>query len=475
MEVVRELAAARRERRATDVHWFDRLYNAYLTIIGCGMTVIVAITFVGTDEVSEATMRRVAADGRWVVAALCGLIVVVGARSGARGGPMTLEPPFVQHVLMSPVGRDDALLEPARRMLVNGALIGAGAGALLGLVAAERLPVSTAGLLACGAVAGAASTATAIGLAMSVAGRRLAMPAALAVAVPLGAVAGITGGRAALSAVDLDVVSIIAVVAIGAVLALVGLASIGGLSMESSIRRAGIVTGLRLAVTRQDLRAVVLLHRRLSLDRSRAEPWFPTPPAPWPVWRRGMQSIARLPAGRVVRMLVLVGVVVVACWGAKTGTVALIAVAALALHLLAVDLDEALAQETDHPTAWLAHARDPGRLLLLHLAAPATVLVVVAIPLALVAGEPVLALTAPAAAVVGGAASIVMPPFEPWANPFAPPESIGMRMILRVVWPIAVTGAGLAPLLAGADPVVLIATLVGIVGWWLSRRRPPTG
>src|SRR3546814_7972687 len=62
MEVVRELAVTRRERRATDVHWFDRLYNAYLTIIGCGMTVIVAITFVGTDEVSEATMRRVAAD-----------------------------------------------------------------------------------------------------------------------------------------------------------------------------------------------------------------------------------------------------------------------------------------------------------------------------------------------------------------------------------------------------------------------------
>jgi hypothetical protein len=474
VEVLGDLADARRDRRSTDVDWFERLYQAYLTVIGSIMAVVVATTFIGTDEISDAALERVAADGHWIVAGIAALAVLAGVRSGARGGPLTLEPPFVQHVLLSPADRDVALRAPAIRMLVNGSLAGALVGGLAGVTAAERLPVPTPALIASGAAAGAATTAIALGMAMAVAGRRFTVRRASLLGLPIAIIGGVAAGRVALAAVELDVIAIAIVVLGAAVAAGLGIASVGGLSVESSLRRAGLVSSLRLAVTRQDLRAVVLVHRRLTLDRSRSRPWFPVPRVPWPVWRRDMQSMARLPAPRLARIMAWCAVIGVASWGARTGTVALIVLAAVALHGLALDTLEGLAQEVDHPTAWLSLPGDPGRLLLDHLAAPATVLVILAIPLALALREPILLVTAPATAVVGASASIVMPPFEPWTNPMAPPESIGMTMIVRVAWPLVVTGIGLAPLLAGADPFPFIALAVGFVGWWLSRRKPVT-
>jgi hypothetical protein len=471
-QVLADLAATRRDRRSTGVDWFERLYQAYLTVIGSVMAVVVATTFIGTDEISDAALERVASDGHWVIAGLVGLAILAGARSGARGGPLTLERAFVQHVLLSPADRDIALHAPAVRALVNGSLAGALVGALVGVTAAERLPVATPALMAGGALAGATTVAIALGLAMAVAGRRFSVRSASLAALPIAVIGGVAAGRVALAAVELDVISMVVVVVGAAVLAFVGLTTVGGLSIESSQRRAGIVSSLRLAVTRHDLRAVVLLHRRLTLDRSRVHPWFKVPNVPWPVWRRDMQSMARLPAPRLARILAWCAVVGVACWGARTGTVALIALATFALHGLALDMLEGFGQEVDHPTAWLALPGDPGRVLLDHLAAPATVLVILSIPLAVLAQEPVLLVTAAATATVGAAASIVMPPFEPWSNPLAPPESVGVTMIVRVAWPLVVTGIGLAPLLAGPDPFPFICLAVGGVGWWLSKRKP---
>jgi hypothetical protein len=84
------------------------------------------------------------------------------------------------------------------------------------------------------------------------------------------------------------------------------------------------------------------------------------------------------------------------------------------------------------------------------------------------------AVVAPVAAVVGAAASIVMPAFEPWNDSaMVPPEALGMRMVARVAWPVVVTTLGVVPALAPplAPSIVMV---VAAAAYWLSRRGPAT-
>ena len=55
----------------------------------------------------------------------------------------------------------------------------------------------------------------------------------------------------------------------------------------------------------------------------------------------------------------------------------MIVVAGVALYLAAYDAAEPTAQEVDHPTRWESYPDSPGRLILQHLAASFTVMVVV--------------------------------------------------------------------------------------------------
>src|SRR4051812_45408942 len=195
------------------------------------MVALVAASFVGNDDVSAATLHRVGVEGPAIVGIVCAAALVVGARSGARGGPLALEAAYVQHVLLAPVDRDHAMREPARKLLVQSAISGAVVGGLAGLVASERLPTPTMGLIAGAAAAGAAVGLSAVGVAMIFAGRRWTMWAADGLALPLAlasaydiandtAVSPLTWfGRLALSAVSGDPVAVA-----GAVLVTVALA-----------------------------------------------------------------------------------------------------------------------------------------------------------------------------------------------------------------------------------------------------------
>lgn len=471
-DVLRDLAAARRQRRTADIDWFEKLYQVYVTVIASIVAVVVASSFLGDEEVGASAVRRVADDGPIAVAVVCGLVVLAGARSAARGGPLTLEAPFVQHVLLAPVDRHLALREPAQEMLGRAAVAGSGAGAMAAFVAAERLPQSTVALVAASAVAGSATAVAAVGLALTLSGHRVRPVAASLAGTTVGALAGLAFGRAALAGVDADPLALVTSVVIAAVLAFSGLVSVGGLSIEAAQRRSGLVAGLRLAVTRQDVRAVVLLHRRLTLDRARVRPWVRVPRVPWPVSRRGWQSIARLPLRRLARMATLALVSFAAGWAAAEGNRALIVVSAAALHGVALDAIEPLSQELDRPTAWASLPDEPGRVLVRHLVAPASFLAVLALPVAILAGT-VAPVTGVLAAVVGASCSVAMPPFEPWnTNVFMPPESIGMSMIIRAIWPLAVTTLGLVPLFTGASIVPFVAMVVGGATWWLRHRKP---
>jgi hypothetical protein len=507
--VLADLAKARRSRRLADVDIFEKLYQAYLSVIAVGVVIAVGASLIGDEVVSHATYLRVVDDGPAAVGLLCALVLVVGLRSGARGGPLTLEPPFVSHVLLSPMPRDVALREPAFRQVRQAVLVGGGVGALAGLLASHRLPGGTAGLIAWAAVAGAVLGTAATGLAMIVAGFPVAKPIVqlLSVLLLAGSAADMAAGtawspgsivgRLATGGVHFDPVGLVSI-PVAVALAVGGIAVVGGTSIESAVRRAGLVSQLRLAVTRQDLRTVVLLQRRLAQDSARAKPWVRIPAGrPFPVFRRGLQGLARLPLVRWLRVLALCSVAVAAALGTWRGTSPLIVVSGLALWAAALDVIEPLAQELDHPDRWAGYPINPGDLIGRHLAAPLLGLVLVTcVPVGVLAAlgdaGTVLAtaagviVTACLAAVLGAASSVATAPFDPTFMATQMPEAIGTTVIMRVAWPPAVAIIACLPVLAargaeqkgiGEFPAATqylfpICLMLGAVSIWLARRKP---
>lgn len=511
LSALADLGRARRRNRLATVDWFDSFYHAYLTALGVGVAVIVGSTFVPDQEVTAATAARVAREGPALVGLAVAVLVALGLRSGGRGGPLSLEAPTVVHVLLSPVARATALRGPAVRQLRFGAYAGTLVGGVAGLLASRRLPVDPYASVLCGALAGAVVAGGAVGAALVVSGRRTSPVAAnlIAAAVVGTAVADLaagtavaptsTLGRLALWPLTFDPVAL-AGVALALCLGALGLAGIGGTSLEAARRRAGLVSELRFAVTLQDLRTVVLLRRRLAQERPRARPWIRLPvsrPHRLPVLRRDLAGILRFPAPRVLRLGVLgvvTGLALVAAWA---GTSTLIVVAGVALYAAALDAVEPLAQEVDHPDRWAGFPIDAGGLLLRHLGASVAVVLAVfavatgtaaalgpasvVVPLAIT-----LALPVSLAATAAAAASTSQGLAQPKATSNAVPEFAGMALVLRNAWPPALVVLSLVPVLSarsavadGLSPAPVAAAtasipvlLTGIALLWLSQRAP---
>jgi len=294
-----------------------------------------------------------------------------------------------------------------------------------------------------------------------------------------------------------DALASVGALALAVALAALGLLVVGDTSLEASIRRASLVSSLRFAVTRQDLRTVVLLQRRLAQDRARARPWLPfAPPGPGAHWRRDWQGILRLPARRLARVAVLAAVAVTAGWAAWEGTLAMVLVAGLALHAVALDVIEPYAQELDHPTLWGSFREQPGRVLLSHLPAPMIAIALAAVPVVIgidvVGGTKaagvaaVTALTGAIGSVIGAAATVATPPFESSSVFVGAPEAVGMQVVFRLLWPIVITVLSVLPILAGRaalhdgqDPVAaaagtlpLLAVPLAAAATWLNARKP---
>jgi hypothetical protein len=509
-EPLGELAAARRRRRLDELDLLDAIYSAYLTAIAVVVATVVGTTFVPDEQVAAATAGRVADLGpAWLGVALA-LVVAVGCRSGGHGGPLALEPPVVQHVLLAPVDRALALRGPAGRQLRSAAAVGAAAGGVAGLLAARRLPGAVPAFIACGALTGSLVALLAVGAALALSGRRAssrlatgvaaALVAASALDVTLGVRASPLTHLGALALGPLDA----APEAVGGLAAVVvvvaaGVAGVGGTSLEAAERRAGLVGQLRFAVTLQDVRTVVLLRRQLAQEHARSRPWVRLG-RPWPArfavpWR-GARGIVRFPAVRLGRMAALGAVAGLSMRGVWAGTTPLVAVAAMALLVAGLDAIEPLSQEVDRPDRWSSLPRRDGTTLLQHLVAPALAMVLVglvAVGVAAAAGPSLLALrlglvVLPAtavAAVAAAAGSVIMGPPDVVLRVVLP-EAAGASMVLRAVWPPALIALALAPvvvartttttspLAVAANLEVLVVVVLGGVVVWLSTRRART-
>ena len=484
--VLAELRKAQRHRRIADFDTFEALYRVYITALVAGVSLWLLSGVVGDKRVGPTTAARVAADGPQLVGCVVALALAVGLRTGGRGGPLVIEAADVRHVLLAPVDRAIALRGPALRLLRFGAASGAGVGAVIGLLAFRRLPGPAAGWVGYGALVGLLTVDAALGAAILTAGRRLSrvVAGALALGVLGWSAVDVAVGRATSPASLLGQLALWPLrwrpdafggVVVAAVVVILGVAMVGGTSIEAAERRARLAGQIRFAAAARDLRTVIVLRRQLAQELPRQRPWIGSKgryfsPAKssgrrvrWPVWQRGWQGILRFPSSRFARMALLAAAAGVAAVGAWRGTTPLLFLAGVALYVVGLDAVEPLAQETDHPTLLESYPRPAGAVLVRHLASSVALtaavgVVGVAAAVAAAGGNPrALAVAAvvwlPASLAAVAAASVAAiqgpPPLFSSTDSLMPPEVAGARAVIRMVWPPLIATAGVAPILAG--------------------------
>ena len=481
-----ELRQARRHNHQTAVHWIDALYRVYIIGLVCSVGVILGSGVFGDEKLTaEQTADFVTYAPAWIGVAFA-VAVAIGMRSGARGGPLTLQAATVQYELQAPIDRTLTLRAPAFKQLRFMAYAGLLVGACVGILAVRRFEDHPVVVVVGAAAAFALALALAVAVAMIFSGRRVGIWTANTLAILLLAWSAAdvyfglhTSPLSLLGTVAIWGISFIPIGVIGIAVAVAALPLallwIGGISIDDARRRAGLVAQLRFAVTLQDIRTVVLLRRQLSQETPRVKPWIPmkrggrTPP----IWRRDWRGYFRFPLVRLARMVVLAvvaGLALGLTWaGARPAFIA----AGLALYLAGYDAVEPLAQEIDHPSRWDDIPEDHGKTLLSHL--PAAFLVMVLLGLIAAASalvftppEVVLALlptaivTVPFAALMGAALSTAMgsPDVAKMMAGFGA-DMMGWVLLFRLVAPPALVLLALAPLLAaGSDASAVDTTRV---------------
>jgi len=504
-----ELRAARRRKRVADIHWIDALYQVYLAALVCLVGVLALSAVLGGDRLGPYRTSLVLRDGPDVLGVVVAVAIAIGLRSGARGGPLAIEPADARHVLLAPIDRALALRAPALRQLRFAAFVAVVVGAIGGHLAVRRLGDEPLLWIACGALFALVTLGLAQGAALVAGGRRLPMLPAnlLGMGLLAWAVADVfdlvhyspTGlvGTIPLWPLEFEPLALIA--AIVAVLAVVaGISGLGGISLEAAERRTRLVGQLRFAATLQDLRTVMVLRRQLAMELPRTRPWIREHSSGrLPVWHRGMRGVLRWPASRIVRLVGLGVVAGIALRGVADGTLPLMLLAGGALYVAALDGVESMAQEADHPGRSEALPRPIGDLLVRHLGVGALVMTFVALVGAgvAVAMEPSLGAAgvaaiavAPAAlaAAAGGALSVLQGIQEPSAGwDLIPPEVAGMRTAFRVGGPPVIAVIGVLPVVMarsavenGGDPfasaataAVLALVVAGLVAGWIHQRE----
>jgi hypothetical protein len=385
---------------------------------------------------------------------------------------------------------------------------------VVGLIAYRRLPGTPGAWVFWNAVVGGLAAAAALGAAMAASGRRVSPGVAntLGVLVIAWSVADLVIGVKTSPLTLLGGLSLwglgfdwtaLGGAAVALALAALGLALVGGLSLEAAERRSLLVGQLRFAATVRDLRAVMLLRRQLAQERPRSRPWLRLPPRSGSrvrgaVWRRSWHGILRWPARRVIRLLILGVAAGASLRGVWAGTAPLVVLAGLALWLAALEAVEPLAQEVDAADRRDSYPRAEGWIELRHLAVPWVVMTgvgLVAIAAALPFGRVGLVLgvglstlvSAVPAAVAGATLSVVRSPPVVAVDSLTP-ELTGLRSVVRELLPPALAIVGLLPVLAAravsthhhsaiaaaANVAVILLIVPVAVGAWVHTRGQVT-
>jgi hypothetical protein len=505
------MRSARRRKRVADIHWIDALYQVYLAAVLSLAAVLLLSSWIGGDRLGPWRTSLVLRDGPDVVGVAVALAVLIGLRSGARGGPLAIEPADARHVLLAPIDRALALRSPVLRQLRFAAFVAIVVGAIGGQLAVRRLGDEPVLWVLSGAAFALTTLGLAYGGALIAGGRRVPIRMANVIggAVLVWAVADAvdvafvhfspTGlvGTIPFWPLEFEPLALIPA-AIGLVLVVVGILGLGGLSLESAERRTRLVGQLKFAATLQDLRTVMVLRRQLAMELPRTKPWIrQRGRGRLPIWHRGVRGVLRWPAARVVRLVGFGVVAGISLRGVANGTIPLVIVAGLALYLAALDGVESMAQEADHPGRHEAIPRPIGDLLIRHLGVGALVMTLVALVGAVVGvaldpslgavGIAAIAIPPAALAAAAGAALSVLQgiqdPVSTWQ--LAQPEMAGMGTAIRVAGPPLVAVVGCIPvalaqsaLESGRDPfggaatgAVIALAVTALAAGWVHQRE----
>jgi hypothetical protein len=553
---LRELRRTRTKRRLGSTDWYDIAYRVYLfAFAGLVLVVLVSDAIDGLID-DDVDVDVLLAKGPSILGIAVMLAVAMGLRSGADGGPISVEPADIRHVLLAPISRRTVMFTPIWQRL-RSTMFGCGlVGAVVGQLVATELVGSRAAWAASCAIYGAIIGALFIGAGVLAHASRLPRWAASAVGTALvawqAAVAwgiwnesseglarvapGNLAGSVALWGIEQRPIDWVAVAVTGVVVALALVAG-DRMRLEPLARRGELVSQLRFAATSQDLRTVVLLRRQLRAEAPRNKPWFastvgsgrhaderpatvPTMdgragrpvrtggdaagrrPPPSIAWRRGLRSFGRLPASRVIRIVILA--VAAGTFGSLTITASpLFALLLLAtIFVIGLESIEALSQEVDRADRTDGLPIDRGWIFANHLVAPAILLVVIGIISATTASilDPshaaaAFALAAPV--LWGGALGPVVatvndaPPSATAAamtlmgaprdadTSMMPPEFAGFTTVASTLLPIVISCVGVAPVvLLRLDPSVAtglraavgVGLAIALTTTWVRRR-----
>ena len=474
----RALRRSRRRHYLSEGDWVDSLYKAYITAIIAGLALFYLTIALGSATVGADTLATIQDRGAGVIGLGIAVVVALGLRSGARGGPLAPEPADVMYLLLAPVSRASVLRSAALRQLRGVVLVPALAGAVAGSIAADRLGGTRVEWIAAGATFGVLVALTAWGSALVGSGSRMSLHRANVVAAIViawsvidVATTSATAPTAQIGRIALLPLTASAFALLGVLLAVgvatSGLVLVGGVSLEALRRRARLVGELRFAATLQDMRSVIVLHRELAQELPRSRPWVNVRSVRGgPCWQRDWRGLARWPAGRAVRVVILSAVAGLACVAVWNGTEAFVVVAGVAVFVAGIDAVEGLAQETDHPVRPEQYPIPWGDLILAHLVAPVCLLAVTGIVglvvFGLVAGTAsaftvaaIVLLPAALAGTAGAATSVVLgAPTPTLFLDFGFPEFGTLWLILRQVLAPAVAIAAFVPVVVAHDAVV---------------------
>jgi hypothetical protein len=501
---------ARRRHYISENDWVDSLYKAYITVLLSGLALFYLTVAFGGTEASAATLTSISERGAGWLGLGIAVLVGLGLRSGARGGPLAPEPADVVHLLLAPLDRAQVLRASAFRQLRGVVLVPAIAGGVAGSVASGSLGGERVEWIAAGCAAAVLTALAVWGAALVASGTRMSALVANAIAAVLIVWSAIdvvvhaaTSPTAQIGRVALLPLTSSALAAVGVVIVLatvaVGLAAIGGVSLEQLRRRAHLLGELRFAATLQDMRSVIVIHRELAQDLPRSSPWWNVESARGGAsWQRDWRGIARWPTSRILRVVVLAAVAGLACAGVWEGTYALVVLAGVVVFIMGVDAVEGLAQETDHAVLPAQYPVRWGDLVLSHLVAPAVLLVVLGVigllvfwlvsgTAAALAVAAIIAIPVAAAGAVAAALSVVLgAPTPTLFLDFGFPEFTTLWLIIRqVLAPLVVitafvpaalaahasTTRGGSAIGAAAGAILLPVVFIGAALAWLRSRK----
>ena len=501
LQALRDMRTQRRRVRVAELEWFDALYRVYLAALIGGFVAIFLSEQVNDAPFTTTQIATVVHDGPRVAGLVAAVVVFLGLRSGANGGPLSIEEAEVRHVLLAPVNRAAVLRRPAvqrmRTLAFTGAIVGGAVGLLIGKRLPEGWQPGRAGFVLLGALGGAVTAAMFVVAALLVhslhAHRAVATLAGTAlVAWQAATVFAPSHPAGPFTSLGLLVtgqgeVAAFAAVAVSVAVAAVALAVVGGLRIEALARRSALVSQLKFAVTMQDIRTVVLLRRQLSQEHMRVEAWVSIPRSLRrnAVTSRCLRSLVRFPLRRIARMALLAALAAVGMVAVWRGTTPGFVVSGAALFLLGLDVIEPLSQEIDRPDRTDALPVERGLLHARHLLVPA----LATLPFVAVGGAVAFALEPsgvtlvavalvgiPAAlgGVCGAVISAVKGAPDPLGNAnaglYMPPEVSGMGTVVRAAWPPFVSIVCSSPvvaLVAAHDngdnmPAAMVRTALGV-------------